>query len=59
MKRIVGPKPTSRFSHQGAPVWSGVALTTTPFSCNSDDSASVIAKAGISVWNCFVFFEPA
>ncbi len=59
MKSSVGPKPTRRFSHHGAPVSSGFALTTTPFFCRSDESASVFANAGISVWNCVVFFEPA
>ncbi len=59
MKRSVGPNPTSRLSHHGEPVSSGCALTTTFFFWSSDESASVFANAGISVWKSFVFFEPA
>src|SRR5579862_239211 len=59
MKRIVGPKPTRRLSHHGAPVSSGFALTTTLWFCRRSDSAFVFANAGISVWNSLVFFEPA
>ena len=57
-KRIVGPKPTSRLSHQGAPRSSGTAFTTTPFSSSSFESATVSANAGISVRNRVVGFEP-
>ena len=58
MKRTVGPNPSRRFCHHGAPVSSGFAFTTTPFSCNRFESLSVFAKAGISVLNCVVAFEP-
>ena len=59
MKRSVGPNPTSTLSHHGEPVSSGLAFTTTPFFCNSAESASVFANAGISVSKRLVFFEPA
>jgi hypothetical protein len=59
MKRIVGPKPSSRFCHHGAPESSGCALTTTAFRCSSSDSASLSANAGISVWKRVVGFDPA
>jgi hypothetical protein len=55
----VGPKPSSRFSHHGDPVWSGCALTTTFLLCSSWERASVSAKAGISVLNAVVGFEPS
>ena len=58
-KRIVGPKPRSRLSHQGAPVSSGCALTTTPFCSSRSESASVSANAGISVLNFVVGFAPS
>ncbi len=51
MRRTVGPKPKSRVSHQVAPVSSGSALMTTPFSSSSFDSASVSANEGMSVEN--------
>ncbi len=57
MKRSVGPKPSSRFSHHGAPVSSGCALTTTPFDCNRWASWFWSAKAGISVLNFVVACE--
>src|SRR5581483_5505301 len=56
--RIVGPKPRSRFCHHGAPVSSGSAFTVTPFDCSRLESASVFAKAGISVLKSRVGFEP-
>ncbi len=56
-KRSVGPKPTSRLSHHGAPVSSGCALTTTFFCCSSLESAFVSAKAGISVLKRVVGFD--
>jgi hypothetical protein len=49
MNRSVGPKPSKRLCHQGDPVSSGWALTTTRLSCRSRDRASLSAKAGISV----------
>src|SRR5438552_3843206 len=58
MKRIVGPNPTSRLSHQGAPVSSGTALTVTFFRSSSRDSAFVSAKVGISVLKRVVALEP-
>src|SRR5689334_1262045 len=57
MKRGVGPKPSNRFSHHGAPVSSGCALTVTPFDCRRCESAFVSAKAGISVLNFDVVCE--
>src|SRR3954471_9092846 len=59
MKRIVGPKPTSRLSHHGAPVPSGGGLTRAPFFSSSGESASVWAKVGIPVLKRVVGFEPA
>ena len=59
MNRIVGPKPSNRFCHHGAPVSSGWALTTTPFRWSSSDRASLSANAGISVWKRVVGFDPA
>ncbi len=56
-KSTVGPKPSSRFSHHGAPVSSGWAFTTTPFVCRRCDSCLVSAKAGISVLNLLVACE--
>ena len=57
-RRMVGPKPSRRFSHQGAPVSSGCALITTCLRWSSCESAFVSANAGISVLNAVVFFEP-
>ena len=59
MKRIVGPKPRSKFCHHGAPLSSGCAFTTTRFSWSSRDSALLSAKAGISVRKRSVGFDPA
>ena len=56
-KRIVGPKPTSRLSHQGVPVSSGCALSTTCLRWSSCESAFVSANSGISVLNAVVFFD--
>jgi hypothetical protein len=39
-------------------VSSGFAFTVTPWSCSSFESASVLAKDGISVLKSFVAFEP-
>ena len=55
----VGPKPRSRFCHHGAPVSSGSAFTMTPCCCSSCESASLSAKAGISVLKFVVGFESA
>ena len=57
-KRSVGPKPSSRFCHHGAPVSSGSAFTTTPFCWSRRDSALLSANAGISVRKSVVGFEP-
>ena len=56
-RRSVGPKPMSRVCHQGGPVSSGSALTTTSVLSSERASASVFANAGISVSNLFVGFE--
>ena len=56
---MVGPKPRSRFCHHGAPVSSGSAFTMTPCCCRSCESASLSAKAGISVLKFVVGFESA
>src|SRR5262245_33919537 len=56
-KRIVGPKKRSRLCHQGEPVSSGCALTTTPLLWRSFESASLSANAGISVLNRSDGFE--
>ena len=58
MKRIVGPKPSSRFCHHGRPLSSGCALTTTWCSLSSLESASLFAKAGTSVRKRVVAFLP-
>ena len=50
----VGPKPSSRFSHHGAPVSSGCALIVTLCCWSSFESASVFANAGTSVLKFFV-----
>ena len=57
-KRIVGPKPSRRLCHQGGPVSSGSAFTTTPFRWSRLDSALLSANAGISVRKCVVGFDP-
>ena len=57
MNRIVGPKPSSRLCHQGSPLSSGWALTTTRFSSSRRESALLFANAGISVRNLVVGFE--
>ena len=57
MKSSVGPNPSSRFSHHGAPVSSGWAFTITPCDCRRCESAFVSAKAGISVLNLVVACE--
>src|SRR5438067_5754612 len=54
--RIVGPNPSSRFCHHGAPVSSGSAFTTTPLLWRSCESALLSANAGISVRNRVVGF---
>jgi hypothetical protein len=59
MKRIVGPKPSNRFCHHGAPVSSGFAFTITLWSSSRFDSASVLANAGTSVAKSVVGFDPA
>ena len=56
-RRSVGPKPMSSVCHQGGPVSSGSALTTTSLLSSSAESASVSAKAGISVSNFFAGSE--
>jgi hypothetical protein len=57
-KSSVGPKLTSTLSHQGAPVWSGSALTTTCLLSNSWASAVLSANAGISVAKRVVACDP-
>jgi hypothetical protein len=57
MNRIVGPNPSNRFCHHGAPVSSGSAFTTTPLLCSSFESWSVFANAGISVRKFVVGFS--
>ena len=59
MKRSVGPKPSSRFSHHATLPVSGLALTTTPFCSSSFESDFVSANAGISVLKRVDGFEPA
>ena len=59
MNRSVGPKPSSRFSHHGAPVSSGSALTVTLLSCSTCESSSVLANAGISVLKRVVGLAPS
>jgi hypothetical protein len=56
-KRIVGPKPRSRFCHHGSPVSRGCALTTTSFSWSSWESALLSANAGTSVSKSVVGFD--
>jgi len=56
-RRRVGPKPTSSVCHQGGPVSSGLALTTTWVLSSERASASVFANAGITVSNSFSGFE--
>ena len=58
MKRSVGPKLTSRFSHQATLPVSGFAFTTTFFDSSSCERDFVSAKAGISVLNSVEAFEP-
>jgi hypothetical protein len=48
-KSSVGPNPSSSDCHHGGPESRGSALTTTFFCSRSCESASVSAKAGISV----------
>src|SRR6266545_6022617 len=40
--------------HTGAPVSSGLALTSTPFFCSRRDRPTLSANAGISVWKFVV-----
>jgi hypothetical protein len=54
----VGPNPTSSVCHQGAPVESGLAFTTTALVSSSCESETVSANAGTSVSNPVVGFLP-
>ena len=54
----VGPNPTSTVCHQGAPVESGLAFTTTPLVSSSCESETVSANAGTSVSNPVDFSPP-
>jgi hypothetical protein len=56
--RIVGPKPSSTFSHHGAPPSSGRAFTVTLCAWRRFESLVVLANAGISVENSLVAPAP-